>query len=283
MRMRWRSESAPGSVVIDGGVRRSMSPAKVTARRGLRSLPKNFWTSVWHCPAWCWCPAPWTCRRWYSPVAMSFPTRLSSQPMQWSRNTTASSRAALPNPPQRHARRRVVQRVAELIGLPPSLVEQRNLRISEETFFVELLRDRGQILGRLEARVTGPMGASRSNAWEFVHPPFRSSPRSWPPTGAYGGDGPVCAEISSGRLPRKACQWRDYGDRRSLFGRQGSNWRLGQRRSTRQISAHGPNSRRRICLSSAVSITKPEPPIARQRLQGILDILRGMQRLLDIQ
>ena len=65
------------------------------------------------------------------------------------------------------ARRRVVQRVAELTGLPPSLVEQRNLRISEETFFVELLRDRGQILGRLEARVTGPMGASRSNAWEF--------------------------------------------------------------------------------------------------------------------
>jgi carboxypeptidase C (cathepsin A) len=65
------------------------------------------------------------------------------------------------------ARRRVVQRVAELTGLSPSLVEQRNLRISEETFFVELLRDRGQILGRLEARVTGPMGASRSNAWEF--------------------------------------------------------------------------------------------------------------------
>jgi carboxypeptidase C (cathepsin A) len=65
------------------------------------------------------------------------------------------------------ARRRLVQRVAELTGLSPSLVEQRNLRISEETFFVELLRDRGQILGRLEARVTGPMGASRSNAWEF--------------------------------------------------------------------------------------------------------------------
>jgi carboxypeptidase C (cathepsin A) len=64
-------------------------------------------------------------------------------------------------------RRRVVQRVAELTGLPPSLIDQRNLRISEETFFVELLRDRGQILGRLEARVTGPMGASRSNAWEF--------------------------------------------------------------------------------------------------------------------
>jgi len=65
------------------------------------------------------------------------------------------------------ARRRVVQRVAELSGLPASLIDQRNLRISEQTFFVELLRDRGQIVGRLEARVIGPMGASRSTAWEF--------------------------------------------------------------------------------------------------------------------
>jgi carboxypeptidase C (cathepsin A) len=65
------------------------------------------------------------------------------------------------------ARRRVALRVAELTGLHPSLVEERNLRISDSTYFVELLRDRGQILGRLEARVTGPMAASRSHEWEF--------------------------------------------------------------------------------------------------------------------
>jgi carboxypeptidase C (cathepsin A) len=65
------------------------------------------------------------------------------------------------------ARRRVVQRVAELTGLPSSLVDQKNLRINDATFFVELLRDRGQILGRLEARVIGPMAASRSHTWEF--------------------------------------------------------------------------------------------------------------------
>ena len=64
-------------------------------------------------------------------------------------------------------RRRVAQRVAELTGLAPALVEARNLRITDETFFVELLRDRGQLLGRLEARVTGPMAANRSHAWEF--------------------------------------------------------------------------------------------------------------------
>jgi carboxypeptidase C (cathepsin A) len=65
------------------------------------------------------------------------------------------------------ARQRAVKRIAELTGLPPLLVEQKNLRINDETFFVSLLRDRGQILGRLEARVTGPMAASRSYVWEF--------------------------------------------------------------------------------------------------------------------
>lgn len=65
------------------------------------------------------------------------------------------------------ARRRVVSRMAELTGLAASLVDHKNLRIDQDTFFVELLRDRGLVVGRLEARVTGPMGASRSHAWEF--------------------------------------------------------------------------------------------------------------------
>jgi carboxypeptidase C (cathepsin A) len=64
-------------------------------------------------------------------------------------------------------RRQVVSRIAELTGLAPSLVEEKNLRISDQTFFFELLRDRGQIVGRLEARVTGPMAASRTREWEF--------------------------------------------------------------------------------------------------------------------
>jgi carboxypeptidase C (cathepsin A) len=64
-------------------------------------------------------------------------------------------------------RRRVARRVAELTGLPTALVEEKNLRISDETFFFELLRDRGLIVGRLEARVTGPMAASRTRVWEF--------------------------------------------------------------------------------------------------------------------
>jgi carboxypeptidase C (cathepsin A) len=65
------------------------------------------------------------------------------------------------------ARRRIAGRVAELTGLPPALVDEKNLRISDHTFFFELLRDRGLIVGRLEARVTGPMAASRTREWEF--------------------------------------------------------------------------------------------------------------------
>ena len=64
-------------------------------------------------------------------------------------------------------RTRAARRIAELTGLPPKLVEQRNLRITDNVFFTELLRDRGQLVGRLEARVAGPMGLSRSNEWEF--------------------------------------------------------------------------------------------------------------------
>jgi carboxypeptidase C (cathepsin A) len=64
-------------------------------------------------------------------------------------------------------RRRIVNRVAELTGLARPLVEEKNLRISDSTFFFELLRDEGRIVGRLEARVTGPMAASRTRDWEF--------------------------------------------------------------------------------------------------------------------
>jgi carboxypeptidase C (cathepsin A) len=64
-------------------------------------------------------------------------------------------------------RDRIARRVAELTGLKRELVEARNLRISDATYFVEALRDQGRIVGRLEARVAGPMGAMRSRDWEF--------------------------------------------------------------------------------------------------------------------
>jgi carboxypeptidase C (cathepsin A) len=64
-------------------------------------------------------------------------------------------------------RSRVARRLAELTGLPRALVEQHNLRISDQAFFFEAMRAQGRIIGRLESRVTGPMGATRSRDWEF--------------------------------------------------------------------------------------------------------------------
>ena len=64
-------------------------------------------------------------------------------------------------------RTRIAKRIAELTGLPRALVEEKNLRISEQTFFFELLREQGRIVGRLDARATGPMAASRTREWEF--------------------------------------------------------------------------------------------------------------------
>ena len=64
-------------------------------------------------------------------------------------------------------RSRVAKRLAELTGLPRELVEEKNLRISDQTYFFEALRSRGRIVGRLEARATGPMAASRTREWEF--------------------------------------------------------------------------------------------------------------------
>jgi carboxypeptidase C (cathepsin A) len=64
-------------------------------------------------------------------------------------------------------RTRTARRIAELTGLPAELVEQHNLRISDQTFFFDAMRAQGRIVGRLESRVTGPMGASRSREWEF--------------------------------------------------------------------------------------------------------------------
>lgn len=64
-------------------------------------------------------------------------------------------------------RARVAQRLAELTGLPRALVEEKNLRISDQAFFFEALRERGLQVGRLDARATGPMAANRTRDWEF--------------------------------------------------------------------------------------------------------------------
>lgn len=64
-------------------------------------------------------------------------------------------------------RSRVARRLAELTGLPRALVEHNNLRISDQCFFVEAMREQGRVIGRLESRGTGPMAARRGHEMEF--------------------------------------------------------------------------------------------------------------------
>lgn len=64
-------------------------------------------------------------------------------------------------------RAKVAQRIAELTGLPRALVDEKNLRISDQTYFFDAMREQGRIVGRLDARGTGPMAASRTRTWEF--------------------------------------------------------------------------------------------------------------------
>ena len=64
-------------------------------------------------------------------------------------------------------RGRIVNRIAELTGLAPALVDEKNLRISDHDVLLRAAARRGPIVGRLDARVTGPMAASRTRDWEF--------------------------------------------------------------------------------------------------------------------
>src|ERR1700732_19109 len=73
----------------------------------------------------------------------------------------AAPRAGKPRPG-------AARRIAELTGLPQALVEEKNLRISEMTYFFEALRPQGRILGRLDARASSAMAAKRTGDWRVA-------------------------------------------------------------------------------------------------------------------
>ena len=52
-------------------------------------------------------------------------------------------------------RARVVEKMSRYTGISKEFIERANLRILDQHFFKELLRDRGQTIGRLDARFTG--------------------------------------------------------------------------------------------------------------------------------
>jgi carboxypeptidase C (cathepsin A) len=55
-------------------------------------------------------------------------------------------------------RRQVIQKMHEYTGLDPDFLDKANLRVTAPQFEAELLRDKGQVVGRLDARFTGPAG-----------------------------------------------------------------------------------------------------------------------------
>ena len=59
--------------------------------------------------------------------------------------------AALPDA----QRKTTVAKLARLTGLTPQVIEENNLQVDTTTFRKELLRDRGLIIGRYDARITG--------------------------------------------------------------------------------------------------------------------------------
>lgn len=52
-------------------------------------------------------------------------------------------------------RNRLITQLARFTGLSPEFIDRTNLRITDQHFFKELLRDRGQTVGRLDSRFLG--------------------------------------------------------------------------------------------------------------------------------
>lgn len=55
-------------------------------------------------------------------------------------------------------RERILDRLVEYTGLDREYLDRADLRVTASEFFQELLRDRGEIVGRLDARYSGPTG-----------------------------------------------------------------------------------------------------------------------------
>ena len=53
-------------------------------------------------------------------------------------------------------RRAVIERLARYTGLSPAIIDEHDLRIDQQTFGRELLRDRKLVVGRLDSRFVGP-------------------------------------------------------------------------------------------------------------------------------
>jgi carboxypeptidase C (cathepsin A) len=78
------------------------------------------------------------------------------------------------------ARDAVIDRLARYTGLPKAYIDESNLRIEQEHFCAELLRDQKLIVGRLDSRFTGSNALGVSEGTDYdpsesgIRPPFTS-------------------------------------------------------------------------------------------------------------
>ena len=100
-------------------------------------------------------------------------------------------------------RRRMAERMAEFIGLPAGLIEAQGLRVSQNVFMFNLLKDRGLRIGKLDTRITAPLvenaqGAIDDPALNVV----KAVPGAPPPTPASLGaiESPVVGRYLRERL-----------------------------------------------------------------------------------
>ncbi|MGH7615615.1 MAG: S10 family serine carboxypeptidase-like protein [Gemmatimonadaceae bacterium] len=92
-------------------------------------------------------------------------------------------------------RHRVAQKMSSLIGLSPELIEAKNLRVSKDTFMLNLLKDRGVRTGQLDARATARLDAPKRR------PPYDDPGMNYDPEAPAGGASPALPQASAAGSP----------------------------------------------------------------------------------
>ena len=103
------------------------------------------------------------------------PAKLLAEVLQWA-NTGYTEALQKGDRLTADERRAVIERLARYTGLSNSFIDEHDLRIAEEEFNRELLRDRKLIVGRLDSRFVGPASPDRDFAYDpseaAIRPPF---------------------------------------------------------------------------------------------------------------
>jgi carboxypeptidase C (cathepsin A) len=102
-------------------------------------------------------------------------------------------------------RKRIATRMSSLIGLPAALIEANDLRVSKDTFMLNLLRDRGLRTGQLDGRPTARLDAPKRR------PPYDDPGMNYDPEAPRGAIAPTLPQTSAAGSPVDVYFKRDLG------------------------------------------------------------------------